>query len=160
MRKGPLRIPQSFRGSKGGKVNLWREVGGVGNGGGGVSPFCTEELVCHQRLRLPFVQLGRKTEVCKTTSSLERGDKYLRLHAKEWRDRWAKGRGSAEGQGQVQVLPSPEEGQVHRRPASLQVRDSPPLALLPSPPPGSAPKESKNPLYSKEVCPEIYPLNS
>ena len=31
--------------------------------GGGMSPFCTEELVCHQHLRLPFLQLGRKSEV-------------------------------------------------------------------------------------------------
>lgn len=115
-------------------------------GRGGMSPFCTKELVCHQHLRLPFLQLGRKTEVWKTTSSLERGNKYLRLHVKEWTDRWTKGRGSAEGPCQAQVLPSPKDGQVRKGPASLQVQDSPTLALLPRPPPGSAPKESKNPL--------------
>ena len=114
-------------------------------GGGGRVRFL------HRRAGLPSAPEAaflavRKTEVCKITSSLEWGDKYLRLHAKERTDRWTKGRGSAEGQGQAQVLPSPEEGQVHRAPASLQVQDSPALALLPRPPPGSAPKESKNPL--------------
>lgn len=151
MRKGSLRIPQSFRGSKGAKVNLWKEVGGVGNWrGGGRVPFLHRTAGLPSAPEAAFLAV-RKIEVCKITSSLEWGDKYLRLHAKEWTDRWTKGRGSAEGQNQAQVPPSPEEGQVHRAPASLQVQDSPALALLPRPPPGSAPRVQESPLEQGDV---------
>ena len=79
-----------------------------------------EELVCHQHLRLPFLQLGKNTEVGKTASSLKVGrqlpsvviDKGMDRPVEQGRGALLKG--SARSPGAVHFLPSPKNGQMRR----------------------------------------------
>lgn len=127
MRKGPLVISKSFSSKETRRISegRWR----CWEWGGGHVPFLHKRAGLLSAPEAAFLAV-RKEDRSVENHFLWKGNKYLRLHVKEWTDRWTKGRALAEGPCQAQVLPCPKDGQVRKGPASLQVQDSPTLALL------------------------------